>query len=96
MAERKRPKSPLNHEPEAVTWAREKSGLTMTEVAARLGVSLSLVSEIEKGTRNATPAMLLRLAEVLNCPVVVIERKRIVVVPKAAALFYDIPLRQAS
>lgn len=76
MAERKKPKQPLNHEPEAVTWAREKAGLTQTQVATALGVSLSLVSEIEKGTRNATPANLLRLAAILNCPVVVLERKR--------------------
>lgn len=69
-------KHPLDHEPEAVTYAREKAGLTKTGLAERLGVALSLISQIESGKRNATPAMLLRLAEALNCPVVVLERKR--------------------
>lgn len=77
MTERRIPRS-LDHEPAAVTWAREKSGLTKTEVAGRLGCSVSLMTEIERGTRNLTPANLLRLATILNCPVVVLERKRAV------------------
>lgn len=75
-ADRKSAKSPLDHDPEAVTYARTKAGLTKTQLAERIGVSLSLISEIEKGTRNATPTNLTRMAEVLNCPVVVLERKR--------------------
>jgi transcriptional regulator with XRE-family HTH domain len=75
------PKPVLDHEPEAVTWARKKAGLTKTAVANELGVALSLISQIESGKRNATPAMLLRLAEVFNCPVVVLERKRHPCVP---------------
>lgn len=67
-------KCPLDHEPQAVTYAREKSGLTKTQLAELTGVSLSLISEIEAGTRNATPAMLLRLSRALKCPVVVLER----------------------
>lgn len=77
MAERKPPKSPLDHEPEAVTWAREKAGLTRAAVAGQLGCAPSLITEIEKGTRNATPATLIALAAIFNCPVVVLERKRI-------------------
>jgi transcriptional regulator with XRE-family HTH domain len=60
-----------------VTYAREKAGLTRTQLAELCGVSLSLISEIEKGTRNATPAMIRKLAEALNCPVVILERKRV-------------------
>jgi transcriptional regulator with XRE-family HTH domain len=74
---RQRPKDPLDHEPAAVTYAREKAGLTRTQLAELCGVSLSLISEIEKGTRNATPAMIRKLAEALNCPVVILERKRV-------------------
>jgi len=70
------PKSPLDHEPAAVTYAREQAGLTKTALAERCEVSVSLISEIESGTRNATPAMLNKLAEALNCPRVVLERKR--------------------
>lgn len=69
-------KSPFDHEPESVTWARKRSGLTKSQLASETGLSLSLVSEIESGTRNATPANLLKIAEALNCPVVMLERKR--------------------
>jgi transcriptional regulator with XRE-family HTH domain len=68
MAERRAPKRGLHHDPESVTWAREQLGLTMTELADKVGVSLSLISEIEKGTRNATPKMILRLAGALRTP----------------------------
>ena len=70
------PKEPLDHEPAAVTYAREQAGLTKTQVANACSVALSLISEIEAGTRNATPAMIIKLANVLNCPRVVLERKR--------------------
>lgn len=86
MAESKsrtKAKFPLDHEPTAVAWARDRSGLTMTDLADRLGVSLSLISEIEKGTRNANPPMLRKIAEALNCPVVVLERKRVQSEPAA-------------
>lgn len=76
MSERTKPKDPLDHEPEAVKWAREQAGLTGQALADILGVSPGLISEIEKGTRNATPAMIRRLAVALNCPKVVLERKK--------------------
>ena len=71
------PKAPLDHEPEAVAWARKKAGLNQTQLAQRMGVSLSLVNMIERGKRNATPELLLKMADALNCPVVVLERKRV-------------------
>jgi transcriptional regulator with XRE-family HTH domain len=74
--DRKSAKYPLDHEPAAVTWAREKAGFTKTQLAQAIGVSLSLISEIEAGTRNATSENLNRLATALNCPRVVLERKR--------------------
>ncbi|BBA96093.1 hypothetical protein RVR_1234 [Actinacidiphila reveromycinica] len=66
----------LCQEPEAVTWAREKAGLTKRALAARIGISEQLMGEIESGRRNATPANLLKIAAALNCPVVVLEGKR--------------------
>jgi transcriptional regulator with XRE-family HTH domain len=72
-----KPKPVLDHEPEAVTYARKKAQLSKTDVARELGVSLALISMIEAGERNATPAMIHKLAEVFNCPVVVLERKRV-------------------
>lgn len=73
---RKPPKDPLDHEPVAVTYAREQAGLTQQQLAKATGVSRSLITEIELGTRNATPAMIAKLAAALNCPRVILERKR--------------------
>lgn len=66
----------LDHEPQAVRYALDQSGLTQKQFADQLGKSQSLVSEILKGTRNATPALIGDMARVLNCPRVVLERKR--------------------
>jgi transcriptional regulator with XRE-family HTH domain len=81
--DRNLPKGPLDHEPDAVTYAREKAGLTKTAVAEACGVSPSLISEIEGGTRNATPTMLDKLARALNCPRVVLVRKSCMNCPAA-------------
>lgn len=67
---------PYNHEPAAVTYAREKAGLTKRQLARAVGISDQLMGDIEAGWRNATPAVLRRIAEALNCPVVFLERKR--------------------
>lgn len=75
----------LNQEPAAVRWARKRSGLTQAALAKRAGLSRSLVVEIEGGTRNATDENLIKLAEAMNCPVVVLERKREPKAPTAAA-----------
>ncbi|BBA97357.1 hypothetical protein RVR_3050 [Actinacidiphila reveromycinica] len=72
---RRRPKR-LNQEPEAVTWARERAGLTKRELAGAVGISEQLMGEIESGWRSATPANLRRIAVALNCPLVALERKR--------------------
>lgn len=68
--------STLYHEPEAVTWARQKSGLTKRQLARLVGISEQLMGEIESGWRSATPANLIKIAEALNCPIVALERKR--------------------
>ncbi|WUH92555.1 helix-turn-helix transcriptional regulator [Streptomyces sp. NBC_00433] len=72
---RSRP-SRLHQEPEAVTWARQKAGLTKRALADRIGISEQLMGEIESGWRSATPANLIKIAAALNCPIVVLERKR--------------------
>ncbi|MBM9506529.1 helix-turn-helix transcriptional regulator [Streptomyces sp. KK5PA1] len=66
----------MNQEPQAVTYAREKAGLTKRALARIVGISEQLMNEIESGWRSATPAVLPRIAEALNCPVVFLERKR--------------------
>ena len=69
-------KSPINQEPEAIEFARIKAGLSKKAAADRSGLQISLYCEIEKGTRNATPANLVKIAAALNCPIVFLERKR--------------------
>lgn len=49
--------------------------MTKTEFARRLGVSLSLISMIESGTRNAQPALIESMAGVLGCPPDQLKRK---------------------
>ncbi|WP_328916285.1 MULTISPECIES: helix-turn-helix domain-containing protein [unclassified Streptomyces] len=66
----------LHQEPEAVTWAREKAGLTKRALARQIGISEVLMGEIESGWRNATPTNLAKIAQALNCPLVALERKR--------------------
>ncbi|WP_405579222.1 helix-turn-helix domain-containing protein [Streptomyces sp. NBC_01190] len=72
---RKRPRN-LHHEPTAVTWAREKCGLTKRALAEAVGISEQLMNEIESGWRSATPANLRKIADTLRCPVVMLERKQ--------------------
>ncbi len=49
--------------------ARQKSGLTQTGVAARLGVSQSFVSKYELGERRLDVIELLRISDILNADV---------------------------
>lgn len=72
---RQPPKDPLDHEPGAVTQARLKVGLTRARLAELVGISASLMSEIEKGTRNATPERIEQLAAALDCAPDDLKRK---------------------
>lgn len=74
-------KSPLNHEPEALEYAIAKAGVTQTWLIEQLTerghkVSKGQMSEMVRGTRNCQQPLLVAIAGVLNCPVVVLERKR--------------------
>lgn len=71
---RSRP-SVLHQSPQAVTWARQKAGLTKRALARQIGISEQLMSEIESGWRSATPTNLLKIAAALNCPLVALEAK---------------------
>lgn len=72
----------MNHEPESVAWAINKSGYTQAQVVSELAekgvkVSKGQLSEIVNGTRNCRQPLLEAIALVLNCPVVALERKRV-------------------
>jgi len=49
--------------------ARESRGLTQAQAASELGVSRPLLIAIEKGTREASPGELIKLAEIYGKPV---------------------------
>lgn len=103
---RQPPKDPLDHEPGAVFREREKAGLTRVQLARLIGIGPSLMSEIEKGTRNATPARIEQMAKVFGCPPDDLKRKdgkpgtRLAVVCAGCSELWDpdheCPTRQAA
>jgi transcriptional regulator with XRE-family HTH domain len=64
-----------NQEPLHLKWAREARGLSQAELARAIGKPRSLINEMEAGTRNATPAVMLALASALSCPLSLLERR---------------------
>ncbi|KUN37759.1 DNA-binding protein [Streptomyces longwoodensis] len=66
---RRRNGAPFHHSPKAVTDARENAGLTQKALAEAVGISVSLLCDIEAGRRNATPERLRSMARVLGCSV---------------------------
>lgn len=64
-----------NQEPVHVRWVREQRGVTKRDLAAAAGITESHMGEIERGTRNATPAVLAAIAGHLGCPVSMLERR---------------------
>lgn len=81
---RKPRKRPLHHDPAALRYALNAAQLSQRQLADKIKVSETLVSFMLQGKRNAGPAMLGRIAEALNCPVVFLEAKRPVVAGDAA------------
>jgi transcriptional regulator with XRE-family HTH domain len=67
--------NPVDHDPAALRWARERSGWRQSELARAVGISPSTLCEAEKGTRGLHPKVKAQLAEKLGCPVTVFERK---------------------
>lgn len=50
--------------------------MTQVALADAVGITQSYVSEIERGTRGASPELLAKIAESLDCPVDTLERVR--------------------
>lgn len=67
--------TPVDHDPEALKWARGRAGWRQAALAREVGISPSLLCEAEKGTRGLAPDVKNRLAAALNCPVTVFEIK---------------------
>lgn len=78
--ERYRPKYNVQHNPDvptanagridraALTKLRERSGHSKSSLAERAGVDRTLVHRLENGQRNATPTVMRKLADALDCP----------------------------
>jgi len=65
---RKRP-SRMRINRHALRVIRERSGLSVSELARRSGVTQPHLSNIEGGRRGVSPAVVLALAEALSVPV---------------------------
>ncbi|MFD9107178.1 helix-turn-helix domain-containing protein [Streptomyces bottropensis] len=59
-----------NQDPAKVRRKRIEAGLTQIALAAEAGVSTAHMSSIERGGRGASPKVLKRLAEALDCEIV--------------------------
>ena len=62
------PSRHMNLNRAALVVIRERSGLSKNALAERAGVDRTLVHRIENGERNATPAVIRKLADALDCP----------------------------
>jgi len=67
---------PLDHDPAAVINARHRRDWSQRRLAAEIGKSQPYIAQIEAGTRNANPALLLALAKALRCSVSSLEHKQ--------------------
>lgn len=52
----------------SLTAIRERSGLSKADLADAAGVDRTLIHRLENGERNASPVVIRKLADALNCP----------------------------
>lgn len=57
-------------------WLRQEQGLTLTQVARRMGVSRQRISALETTARNWTVGTLVRLSEALDGELEIVLRRR--------------------
>lgn len=64
-------------DPAALQVLREKDGYSATDFASRLGISVQYLCDIESGRRTLkrNPELINRMAEILNVPRSMLERK---------------------
>ena len=48
---------------------RQAQGMTLAAVSGKVGVSIAYLSDIEKGNRHGSPAVLVRIADALGVKV---------------------------
>lgn len=59
----------LDHDPERVRRRRVAKGMTGAQLAEAAGICPSVLSSIERGSRNASPRSLSGLARALGCEI---------------------------
>lgn len=60
----------------ALTEIRQRSGLSKPALAQLAGVDRTLIHRLENGERAATPAVMQKLADALQCPLVALMGPR--------------------
>lgn len=73
---RRSARDPLDHDPVALRTRRVELGRALSDVATDAEISKGHLSELERGTRNPSPAVLKRLAGVLGCETTDLMPKR--------------------
>lgn len=58
----------MNLNRQALIVIRERSGHSKTSLAELAGVDRTLIHRLENGERNATPVVMRKLADALDCP----------------------------
>lgn len=62
-------RTPLNQDPMRLRRRRVAARLSVTELAAKAGCSVSYLWQLENGHYSASPALLGALADALECPI---------------------------
>jgi transcriptional regulator with XRE-family HTH domain len=60
----------------ALAVLRQKDGHTITTLAALAGYSVGYINDLEKGRRKGNASVIRRLADVLNVPMSMLERRQ--------------------
>lgn len=71
-----RPPSPIEIDPVALAVLREKDGHSKTSLAKAAGIALGYLSDLESGRRKGNPKVIGQLAEALNVPRSLLEKRR--------------------
>jgi transcriptional regulator with XRE-family HTH domain len=87
------PRVALRHSPVALAWVRRQRGWTKGELARESGVAVSIITQLEHGSRSASRTALAKLARALGCPRSVLEAGQINAVATSAVSALDLLVR---
>lgn len=64
-------------DPVALRVLREKDRMSKTALAKAAGISLGYLADLESGRRKGNPEVIGKLADALNVPMSLLERRRV-------------------